>query len=70
MSATHKKASEMEERLKDAHQKALELAEQHQVTVEELDLPIHYLLQEGANENGDISVAKPRSLTPKNCLRT
>ena len=70
MSATHKKASEMEERLKDARQKALELAEQNQVTVEELDLPIRYLLQEGANENGDISVVKPRSLTPKNCART
>jgi hypothetical protein len=50
----------------------LELAEEHQVEVDELDLPINFFSQLKSETDGgtDKSVVKPRSLTPKKCPRT
>jgi len=72
MPETHKQAMELEGRLQDARKKAFELAEEHQVEVDELDLPINFFSQlKSATDGGtDKSVVKPRSLTPKSCPRT
>jgi hypothetical protein len=52
MPPTNKKALELQEKLDTARKKALELAEQHKIQVEDLDLPVHrtvrdfYILKE------------------------
>jgi len=72
MPETHKQAMELEGRIQVARKKALELAEEHQVEVDELDLPINFFSQLKSETDGgtDKSVVKPRSLTPKKCPRT
>jgi hypothetical protein len=40
MCVTHKKAAELQDRLDAARERALELAKEHQIQVDELDLPV------------------------------
>jgi hypothetical protein len=68
MSTVNKKAFELGEQLAVARQKALELAEERQIQVEELDLPVHWKI--GDRDDAVVKMSKSRSLTPKYCYRT
>lgn len=68
MSTVNKKAFELGEQLAVARQKALELAEERQIQVEELDLPVHRKI--GDRDDAVAKMSKSRSLTPKYCHRT
>ncbi len=71
MPEAHKRALEFEERLQEARKRALELAEEHQVEVDDLDLPINWSSQViQVNDASAKSVVHPRSLTPKYCGRS
>lgn len=68
MCVTHKKAAELQDRLDAARERALELAKEHQIQVDELDLPV--ASKSDSDDEGQDRLSKSRSLTPKNCKRS
>jgi hypothetical protein len=65
MPPTNKKALELQGKLDAAREKALELAEQHKIQVEDLDLPVH--IADTGDPDADVRVTQTQSLPPKNC---
>lgn len=69
MTNNMKQASLLSEKLEQARQRALAIAEEHKIDVHDIDLPVS--LKPGhITETKDVSVALPRSLTVKNISRT
>ncbi len=72
MSSSSKKSAELEAALKEAQRRTAELAEDHKVNVEELDLPVHWFKEHEMSKgaSADATVVKVTQLTPKKCHRT
>jgi len=72
MSSSSKKSAELEAAVKDAQRRTAELAEDHKVNVEELDLPVHWFKEHEMSKgaSADATVVKVTQLTPKKCHRT
>lgn len=72
MSTSSKKASELDKRLKEAHSRALELAQEQKISVDDLDLPVKWSKNQEPLSNASVNTAvvKPRSLSPQQCHRS
>jgi hypothetical protein len=66
MSSSSKKSAELEAALKEVQCKTAELAEDHKVNMEELDLPVHWFKEHEMSKgaSADATVVKVTRLTP------
>jgi hypothetical protein len=69
MSSSSKKSAELEAALKEVQCRTAELAEDHKVNVEELDLPVNWFKEHEMSKgtSAEVTVVKVTQLTPHQC---
>ena len=70
MSSNMNQAAVLKEKFELARQRALAIAKEHSIDVENIDLPVSLQPHHITDVSKDVSVALPRSLTGKNISRT